>query len=229
MLKNMSGIVLEQLNAKCWTDVSTWTYNSTNGSTTVTVFTASTLGVGEFVSLNPNGGGFTAQIAEVLTITPGVSFTVSVMGTTATVVGGTFTSSGEIPVFNYTIKGGTLNKNSTIRVFGRISHTSSANAKKVRVKLGGTTLHAIGTASVGVLGGVFEASISNRNSTSKQIGTYNDTSQAGSYAINLGAGLPTGTVDTTVNQVLSVTLEKATTTEALNLESIMVIHYLGTR
>lgn len=225
----MSGEVLEQLNAKCWTDVSTWTYNSTVSVATVTVFTASAVAVGEFISLNPNGGGFPAQIAEVLTISAGVSFTVSVTGTTATVAGGTFTSSGEIPVFNYTLKGGTLNKNSTIRVFGRISHTSSGNFKKVRVKLGGTVLHLVGTATPGVLGGMFEASISNRNSTAKQIGTYNDSAQAGSYAINLGAALPTATIDTTADTVLSVTLEKATTTEALNLESIMVIHYLGTR
>lgn len=218
--------VLAQQHKKCWTDKSSWTYNSTAGSPTVTILTAAPPTAGDLVSLKPNGGGFVEQICEVLTVSAGVSFTVEALGTTATVAGGTFTSTGQLTVFKWTMPKNTMGINDSIEI--ELKHFNGGNAalQKIHYKLDGTDFATNGWTNVAVISGNATQKFSNRNSYSSQIGGINDSASASSYNIGMGVAIPTLTKNTlTTDLVISVTYEKGSATMDAGLESCIVKLY----
>ncbi len=229
MLKSNSPEVLYAFGGKVWTDKSAWTYDcpstSIYGSTITIYANAATIpAVADFVSLNPNGGGFPPGIYRVLTVNGATSFTVSADGPSVAVTGGTFTSTSDLPVLSFTIPAGTLKLNSMVKITGRISTNGSANLKTIKSKLDGSNFHVIGVNNAAVVAGIFESSFHNRNSYTKQIGTYNDTSQSGSYTLVLGVGGIELTKDTKLDTTLSITFTK-TATDNMILDGVTVVHF----
>lgn len=229
MLKSNSPEVLYAFGGKVWTDKSAWTYDcpatSIYGSTITIYANAATIpAVDDFVSLNPNGGGFPAGIYRVLTVSGATSFTISADGPSVTVTGGTFTSTADLPVMSFTIPAGTLKLNSMVKITGRINTNGSANLKKIKSKLNNSTFHMIGVNNVAVVAGIFEASFHNRNSYTKQIGSYNDSAQSGSYTLVLGVGGIELTKDTNLDTTLSITFTK-TATDNMILDGVTVVHF----
>lgn len=229
MLKSNSPEVLYAFGGKVWTDKSAWTYDcpatSIYGSTITIYANAATIpAVDDFVSLNPNGGGFPAGIYRVLTVSGATSFTISADGPSVTVTGGTFTSTADLPVMSFTIPAGTLKLNSMVKITGRINTNGSANLKTIKSKLNNSTFHMIGVNNVAVVAGIFEASFHNRNSYTKQIGSYNDSAQSGSYTLVLGAGGIELTKDTNLDTTLSITFTK-TATDNMILDGVTVVHF----
>lgn len=228
MLRNQSVITLAQQNARCWPAKSTWTYNSTAGSSTVTVLASTTPAVGDYVSLAPSGGGFEEQICQVQTVNAGVSFTVLVYGDTTTVTGGAFAGTGELKLFKWTLPAGTMARNDTLVIEGRIACTASAGAKKIHCYLGSGKFSMQGFNNAAVIAGTFRSMVSNRNSTSKQLGWYNDSGQSGSYNLALGVSFPTLTQDTETDLSVIVSVERAATTEDFWLDAVRVVLEPGT-
>lgn len=229
MLKSNSPEVLYAFGGKVWTDKSAWTYDcpatSIYGSTITIYANAATIpAVDDFVSLNPNGGGFPAGIYRVLTVSGATSFTISADGPSVTVTGGTFTSTADLPVMSFTIPAGTLKLNSMVKITGRINTNGSANLKTIKSKLNNSTFHKIGVNNVSVVAGIFEASFHNRNSYTKQIGSYNDSAQSGSYTLVLGVGGIELTKDTNLDTTLSITFTK-TATDNMILDGVTVVHF----
>ncbi len=116
------------------------------------------------------------------------------------------------------VPAGALGPNGALRVTSHWSFTNSANAKTLRVRLGG-----IGGASflasthTSAAGGVYQRTIQNRNSPSAQI----------SYQHNNGNSFSTGSmnttaVDTSAAQDLVLTATLANAGETIALESWMV-------
>jgi len=115
-----------------------------------------------------------------------------------------------------TIPGGVMGSNGRIYVEAYFTVTASTNSKTWRVRLGGTTLHSGSTASAtGVSVGIM-AAIANRNSESSQVGT-------GFTGNGVSATAhPTGTVDTTADQTLTITGQKTTGAETMTLTQYTV-------
>lgn len=115
-----------------------------------------------------------------------------------------------------TIPGGVMGANGRLYVEAYFTVTASTNSKTWRVRLGSTALHTGSTASgTGVSVGIM-ASIANRNSESSQVGT-------GFTGNGVSATAhPTGTVDTTADQTLTITGQKTTGAETMTLAQYTV-------
>ena len=119
-----------------------------------------------------------------------------------------------------TIPGGTIGANGSVRIWTSWTLTNSVNNKTMRIRLGGIS----GTqfmAYIATTSASFNAvrSISNRNSQSSQVGSM----PIGSSSFDISTGsLPTGTVDTSIDQTLVITGQKATAGETLTLERYLV-------
>lgn len=115
-----------------------------------------------------------------------------------------------------TIPGGVIGANGRLVVEAYFNVTASTNSKTWRVRLGGTSLHnGVTTSATAVSVGTL-APIANRNSESSQVGV--------GYTGNgvSSAALPTGTVDTTADQTLTITGQKATGAETMTLAQYTV-------
>lgn len=115
-----------------------------------------------------------------------------------------------------TIPGGVIGANGRLVVEAYFNVTASTNSKTWRVRLGGTSLHnGVTTSATAVSVGTL-APIANRNSESSQVGV--------GYTGNgvSSAALPTGTVDTTADQTLTITGQKATGAETMTLTQYSV-------
>lgn len=222
LIKNQQ-IVLAQQNVRLTTDISSWTYNSTAGSPTVTVLTASPPAVGTLVSLKPTVANFTEQICEVLTVSAGVSFTVEVLGTVASATGGAFASTGEQLMFKYKLPKCTLGKNDSIIV--RAGHWcgTSASQQKIHFKLGGTDFALVGFTSAAAIAGRWEQSFSNRNSYASQIGNILDATNGNSYLGISSVALTTLTKNTLTDLDITITCEKPSTTGNFGLDYVQVL------
>lgn len=121
------------------------------------------------------------------------------------------------------IPAGRMGPNGALRVTSHWSFTNSANAKTVRLRLGG-----IGGASflasthTSASGGAYQRTIQNRNSEASQI----------AYQHNNGNSFSTGTmttgaVDTSEAQDLVLTATLANAGETITLESVLVELYHG--
>lgn len=115
-----------------------------------------------------------------------------------------------------TIPGGVIGSNGRIYIEAYFTVTASTNNKTWRARLGGTALHTGVTASATVVSVGTIISIANRNSEASQIGT--------SFTGNgvSATALPTGTVDTTTDQTLIITGQKATGAETMTLAQYTV-------
>lgn len=115
-----------------------------------------------------------------------------------------------------TIPGGVIGANGRLVVEAYFTVTASTNSKTWRVRLGGTSLHnGVTTSATAVSVGTL-APIANRNSESSQVGV--------GYTGNgvSSATFPTGTVDTTADQTLTITGQKATGAETMTLAQYSV-------
>jgi hypothetical protein len=125
----------------------------------------------------------------------------------------------ENTLVSVTIPGGSLGPNGWIEVLATWSFTGSTNAKNMRVKYGGTTFNnrAVSTAaniSLQVL-----AVIRNRGLTNSQF------SMGGTGADGVGTSNnapSTGNIDSTADQILLITAQKATGSETLTLEGYSI-------
>lgn len=117
----------------------------------------------------------------------------------------------ENTLVSITIPGGTIGANGRLVVETSFTITASTNSKTWRVRLGGTTLHSGVTASATAVTFDSIARIANRNSESSQIGS----TFTGNGAVS--TSLPTGTVDTSVDQTLIITGQKASGGETMTL------------
>ena len=126
------------------------------------------------------------------------------------------TDTNENTLATITIPGGVISANGRLVVEAYFTVTASTNSKTWRVRLGGTTLHSGNTTSAtGISVGIM-APIANRNSESSQVGT-------GFTGIGVSASAhPTGTVDTTADQTLTITAQKATGAETMTLTQYSV-------
>lgn len=223
MLKNKATYVLAQQNVKVIPAKSSWTYDSTAGSSVVTVYASATPLVGDRVSLAPSGGGFVAGIYVVQTVNTNVSFTCKVLGNTTTVTGGTFAGTGELTLFKCKLPAGALGYDGTLVVEGKFSCTASAGAKKLHFYLGEERFSLLGLNNAAATAGIFRATVSNRGVMNKQIGGFNDASQGQSFQLVTGLALATLSQDTGTDLDVVVACERATTLESFSLESLRVI------
>jgi hypothetical protein len=117
------------------------------------------------------------------------------------------------------IPAGTLGPNGFIRVTMQWSNTSSANAKTIDTKFGGTTfLNLSGFTSTA--SNRYQFVLMNRNATNSQIA--NPAAQAGGgWGTNTGSPT-TGSVDTTSTQTLEIGATLANSGETITLESYIV-------
>lgn len=117
-------------------------------------------------------------------------------------------------LFQCRIPGGLLGENDSVVIDYTASHTSSANAKTLTVRFGGTAVAAQAVPSTTSIT-MGNARGSNRGDKASQIWR---PFAAGSFSL----GLATTTLDTTQDQVLSITGQKASAGEFLRLDSVVV-------
>ncbi len=109
-----------------------------------------------------------------------------------------------------------MGSNGSIQVWTLWSLTNNANVKTLRVKLGSTNFWAAAGASFASLKG--HCQIFNRASLSSQVAA--DSGLVG-FAGSASA-VVTGSIDTSVDQVLTITAQKATGTDTCTLEAYLV-------
>lgn len=124
-------------------------------------------------------------------------------------------NTNENTLFSFTVPANSMGPNGVLKVSYITSCTNSANSKSVKVKLGGTTFQ---TSTVTAVTGVaIMTSIRNRNATNSQMAANSAVGDASG-----SVGLNTGSIDTTQDQILSITGTKASAADALALESVIV-------
>lgn len=106
--------------------------------------------------------------------------------------------------------------NGSIRVTSAWTCTSSANDKTVRVRLGGTELHATVNPTSGVITMYPQTLIQNRGVTNSQVGSAGYGTGAATTAI------PTAAIQTGSDANLTITGQKETGTETLTLQRYLV-------
>lgn len=121
----------------------------------------------------------------------------------------------ENTLFTMTIPGGVMGANGVLSLTTRWDYTNSANTKTMRARLGGTTLGSNNPTTSSHMPGLW--TICNRNSESAQVGTN------GTGGAVLVSSTSYGTVDTSTDQSLTITAQKATGTETITLLGVSVI------
>lgn len=127
--------------------------------------------------------------------------------------------------FSCTIPANSMGPNGWIRVTFGHSHTSSANAKTVDIKLGGTTfLNLSGFTST--TSARYQYMIFNRNATNSQVGA-SATQAGGGWGTNTAA-VATGAEDTTASKTLEIGVTLANSGETITIEYATVEVCYGT-
>lgn len=121
----------------------------------------------------------------------------------------------ETTLASITIPGGMLGANGMLKITPVFSATNNVNTKTMRVRFAGNSLVAQGAASFA--SAQLMAQIRNRNSLSSQ-GTFNALNGFGTSASSFSASA----VDTSVDQVVTITGTLAVTTDTLTLEGYTV-------
>lgn len=123
----------------------------------------------------------------------------------------------ETVLASITIPGGMMGPNGALRISALDTRTSSANNKTVKVKLGAMAGYN-STLGAGVVGVSQITTIRNRNSVSAQVVLGASIAGTGSSA----AGPVTGSIDTSVDQVLTITGTLTNVGETITLEGYTV-------
>lgn len=130
-------------------------------------------------------------------------------------------STAELTINTITVPGDSMGANGSLRYGSKVSVNSSANAKTVNVKYGGTTMLNGTTSTAGVSSFRFQNGIiGNQNATNKQVGEAGG-SFGGANGVNSGT-IARGTVDSTTDQSLTVTATLGVATEYVILESSLI-------
>jgi hypothetical protein len=121
------------------------------------------------------------------------------------------------------VPAGAMGLNGALRFTAHFSHTNSANAKTLNVKLGGTSGRAFATGAPTTSdGNIYQRTIQNRGAQNAQV------SQQHNTGVSYGAGAPrTGTIDTSVAQDLVFTGQLTNSGETITLESYLVELFHG--
>lgn len=126
----------------------------------------------------------------------------------------------ENTVYTGTIPGGTLSANGSYRITLLVSSTNSANNKTFKVKIGGTiVLQVTITASASAR---YQQIISNRNATNSQISGAFGSSTGMGYNVTSSTAVSTYSIDTSIDQTLTVTLQNANSGETCAIEQLLV-------
>lgn len=123
------------------------------------------------------------------------------------------------------IPGGTIGPNGMLRVSTWWSYTSSANAKTLRVRLGGiggTIFQELAPTTTTTM--TTQTVVSNRNSQTSQLGAVQG---SGSVHGGATAGFVTATIDTGAAQDLVITAQLANSGETISLERVLVEVWYG--
>lgn len=121
---------------------------------------------------------------------------------------------------SFIIPAGMLGVNSVLQIEPVWSYTNSANNKILKVKIGTTTVYtATRTTSVKEAPLII---LANRNSLYSQIRPYD-----GSYVTAGTVASVSTTIDFSVDQILSITGQRANAGDTLRLEYYRVLHFIG--
>lgn len=122
----------------------------------------------------------------------------------------------ENTLLSLTIPGNSLGANGLIRLSQMWFFTNNANAKQLRVRFGGVALITFNQINFGGFQHII--TIQNRNNTGAQM-TQSANPPFGSFSVDIRVG---SNVDTTVDQPLLITMEKAVGADACRLETYIV-------
>lgn len=122
-------------------------------------------------------------------------------------------TAAETTLASYTLKGGTMGNNGAIRVSTAASITNSSNTKTLKVKL--STL-ASGVSYTTSVAGYEQRYFRNRGAQNSQL-TQSSTSMGAT-----GAAVLTGAIDTSTDQLITITGQLANTGETITLEGYTI-------
>jgi hypothetical protein len=122
-------------------------------------------------------------------------------------------TTNESTLFSFTLPGGLLGPNDSLRIGAHMSCDNNANSKILRVRFGGSIALSSGTVTTAAYSHM-NVIIANRNSRTAQT-----TRMSYSYAGANGGPLA---INTTVDQLITVTIQKGVATDNAALESVMV-------
>lgn len=125
-------------------------------------------------------------------------------------------TAAETTLASITIPGGLMGPNGAVRITTIWSYTNSANNKFARVKFGGSLY--IGATLTTTAQFHHLIYIANRGVTNSQIGAGNNTIPYGSGT----AALPISSIDTSQDQVITLTGQLANTGETITLEAYSI-------
>lgn len=117
----------------------------------------------------------------------------------------------------YTVKGSQMGSRGFLRITTQWTYTNSGNAKTLFVNFGGTDFSTGAPTTTATLRQL--TTIHNRNDPKSQVG--NASAVGASYATGTGAAI-TATIDTTVDQVVTVSGTLTNTGETITLESCII-------
>lgn len=133
--------------------------------------------------------------------------------------------SAENTLYTCRIPAGTLGPNGSLRIWTLWTLTNNPNTKNVRMKFGGRTFFASGSALANIAAWRMFWSVSNRNATNSQISFIG----LGETPFGIGgaASNVTANVDTSVAQDLVITCQKEVARDACVLDSVVVESLYG--
>lgn len=118
-----------------------------------------------------------------------------------------------------TIPGGSLGPNGRLDIYQSWSFTGSANAKIREIKFGGTSFYATNMSSASNVGMGSVLSIVNRNSEASQITTQHSSAFSNGASYGTTGTDATGTINTAVDQTLTISIDKGLGSETVLLNS----------
>ena len=123
-------------------------------------------------------------------------------------------NTNENTVYSFSVPGGTIGNNGSLRICTQFLCTNNANVKTLRIKFGGVTV--LSTPAANAAGAGQFLKIANRNSESSQI--------SGIVVSGTTGTITTMAIDTSATQNIEVTVQKATAGDTLDLQSIIIEH-----
>lgn len=128
----------------------------------------------------------------------------------------------ETQLASLTLPGGAMGPNGILRVTTLWNYTNSANSKTLRVRLGGLSGPAFQANVVTASNiGVMQRTIQNRNSQASQVG-FNAANATSYTTVGSGTSVATGSVDTSADQNIVITVQLASAGETVTLEAWLV-------
>jgi uncharacterized protein (UPF0333 family) len=125
----------------------------------------------------------------------------------------------ETTMWSYTVPGGMMGANGTLRITALLSMPASANSKTIKVKFGGTLFLSHSPLTSTYKSVHLQKMISNRNSVSSQIGTQIYDSTDVNWSTNV---VTTASINTAVDQPLIITGQLGSSGETITLERVTV-------